>query len=140
MFKDASDDEVTLEAAAGTFAREINDREMPPALQISQQLSSISTKREDRPQTGQFTNDDFDFSVDHPGHKIQKFRSTQPVIQSKPLDPVPPEPKRHDFERQLRMIAKDDDVLYELEQFLQQQGVDLDSLAFYIKVLDFKAE
>jgi hypothetical protein len=69
VFKDASDDEVTLEAGAGTFAREINEREMA-ALQISEQLSSISSKKEDRPQTGQFTNDDFDFSVDHPGHKI----------------------------------------------------------------------
>ena len=38
------------------------------------------------------------------------------------------------------MIANDDDVLFDLEQHLTKNSVDLDQLAFYIKVLDFKSE
>ena len=31
-------------------------------------------------------------------------------------------------------------MLYELEQFLEQNNYDLDNLAFYLKILDFKQE
>lgn len=51
-----------------------------------------------------------------------------------------PAGRKTDFERQLRLIAKDDDVLYELEQHMTGKGIDLDELGFYIKVLEFKAE
>ena len=45
---------------------------------------------------------------------------------------------RRDFERQLKLISKDDDTLFELEQYLQEQRVDLNTLAFYVKVIEFK--
>ena len=31
-------------------------------------------------------------------------------------------------------------MLYELEQFLEQNNYDLDNLAFYLKIIDFKQE
>ena len=38
----------------------------------------------------------------------------------------------------LDRIRSDDEVLFELENFLETKKYDLDMLAFYIKVLEFK--
>jgi len=40
----------------------------------------------------------------------------------------------------LEKIRSDDQMLYELENFLEENGYDLDLLAFYIKVLEFKSD
>ena len=40
----------------------------------------------------------------------------------------------------LEKIRLDDQMLYELENFLEENGYDLDLLAFYIKVLEFKSD
>lgn len=40
----------------------------------------------------------------------------------------------------LNQIRSDDEILYELENFLETKSYDLDMLAFYIKVLEFKSD
>jgi hypothetical protein len=39
----------------------------------------------------------------------------------------------------LNQIRADDDMLYELENYLESQKYDLDKLAFYVKCLEFKS-
>ena len=44
------------------------------------------------------------------------------------------------FEKQLRLLSKDEETLCEFEAHLQSKKIDLDVLGFYIKVLEFKTE
>ena len=44
------------------------------------------------------------------------------------------------FEKQLRLLSKDEETLCEFEVHLQSKQIDLDVLGFYVKVLEFKTE